>query len=568
MDRFRYWFTGALEDVFMDTRPYHFSPVTGRIDMARNEGESIQLAVRTECPVQVTVKVQPFAEENAPRIESGLVHFAFASAQSYDIGRKAIRGKTPCEFPEYINPLETVDLAEGEARSFFITAWTQADTKPGEYCTTIHMTAGDCAWEIPLTVRVRDVLIPSAIESDYSYTCWLSMTTKTPPQPGRDRKDIQINEKIFGIKNYSEEFWKLAENYARALKRHRQDVITVPFHDLLVEEMQIDDNGNYIFDFTLFDRYVEIFLKHGAFRYLEGYHLFFRDFTFHPPKPGEWSLSSIVCWVFEKGDDGKVKIGWRQFEDPETERHLRQLLGGLYAHLKEKGWDKMWLQHVSDEMTSDLQLNQTRWGYEIVHECMPGARTIDAVSGRSIEFFGTELDIHVPILYAFESAKEEMVAFAAANPSVEMWNYTCMLPHQDYLSRLGDYKLICTRLLHWYNYKWNATGYLHWAWNTWGCGMVRWDPFADTSTIDKGYPTDGWLVFPDRENLDVWETTRSHANRDGLEDRELLRLAAQKDPEAVKMLMDVMLVDARDYDTDPNTFMRIREKLLDIAERE
>lgn len=566
MDRFRYWFTGSLEDVFADTMPFHFSPTTGYIDMARNEGESIQLAVHSECPVTVSVEVLPFAEEKAPRIECGLIHFAYASEQSYDIGRKVIRGVTPCEFPEYIRPLHTVELGAGESRGFFLTAWTDADTEPGEYATTIRLTAGEILCEIPLAVRVRNVLIPPATESDYSYTCWIHTVDTTPTKEASSLQSERMHEFVYGIQNYSEEFWTLLANYAKAMKRQRQDVVSVPIRGLLIENLQINEDGTYVFDFSKLDRYIETFLTNGAFRRLEGNHLFWRDFWFNPPAEDYWNQCDVIGWVYEKDENGAPRIGFRLVGDPELETHLKAFLTPLYEHLKEKGWDKMWMQHVADEMASDKQLRATCWGYEMVHQCMPGVRTIDAVNSRTIQYYGDKLNVHVPILYEFEEAHRDLVAFAAANDNVEVWDYTCMLPHQDYLSRLGDYKLICTRLLHWYNYKRGASGYLHWGWNFWYTGKVSNKPFEDTCTFDGGYATDAWLVFPDVENLNVWETVRTHANRDGLEDRELLRLAAQKNPEAVKMLLNVMLADPRDFDTDPNTFMRIREQLLDIAE--
>ena len=567
MENLQYWFAGALEDIFSDTVPYHFSPMQGYVDMAQNEGESLQLALRADTEKTVRVKIEPFAGENAPRLEYGLIGFAFASEQSYDIGQKVLRRKTPCDFPEYIQTMDTITLQPHTSRSYFITAWTTPQTKPGEYRTVIRLTADGQEQEIPLAVRVRAVQIPEAIQSDYAYTCWVNLIGMTPVQKSRPNGLVQQNEVIYGIRNYSEEFWKLAANFARAMKRERQNVITVPFHELLLPGMRFAPDGSYLLDFTLFDRYVETFMQNGAYRYLEGYHLFFRDFTYDPPAPGEWSLSSIVCWVFEQDEEGAPAIGWRLVKDPDTEQHLRRLLIPLYAHLREKGWDTIWLQHVADEMTSDIQLQETLWGYQMVHACMPGIRTIDAVSERSIEFFGEELNIHVPILYAYEDGREEMHAFARKHDNVEIWDYTCMLPHQDYLSRLGDYKLICTRLLHWYNFKTGATGYLHWGWNIWSTGKIANKPFEDTCTVDGGYATDAWLVFPDVENLDVLETVRSHANRDGLEDRELLRIAMQKAPQEVEMLLNVMLVNSKDYDLDPNTFMRIRTELLNIAER-
>ncbi len=587
MDEFRYWFAGPLEDIFPDTIPYHFSPITGFVDMAQNEGEGVQLAVRSPQEVTVQVEVVPFAENDAPCLECGLIGLAFASEQSYDIGQKVLRRETPCDFPEYIQNTCEAHLKAGESQSFFITAWTEKTTPAKEYQTKILLHVGDQTHEIPLAVKVRNVCLPNANESDYSYTCWVNMIGMVPEQKGRPIPYERQNEIIYGIKNYSEEFWQLAANFARAMKRQRQDIISVPIHELLIQGMRFAQDGSYLFDFTQFDKYCETFLKHGDFRYLEGYHLFFRDCTFGTAETGNvyfpdpldgqpatgdeeaadaWGRSAVVCWIYEPDAQGNPKISWRLVRDPETGVHLERMLRPLYAHLKEKGWDKMWLQHVADEMASDHQLSDTRWGYQMIHKCMPGVRTLDAVGGRSVRFFSTELDIHVPALYSYQMAHPEMHEYIDQHEELSLWNYTCMLPHQDFMSRLGDYKLICTRLLHWFNFKTNATGYLHWGWNLWCTGKVSNKPFEDTCTFDGGYATDGWLVFPDVENLDVLETVRTHANRDGLEDRELLRLAAQKDPKAVAMLLDVMLVDSRVYNMDTDTFHRIRTQLLDIAE--
>ena len=132
------------------------------------------------------------------------------------------------------------------------------------------------------------------------------------------------------------------------------------------------------------------------------------------------------------------------------------------------------------------------------------------------------------------------------------------------MSRLNDFPLISTRALGWYTWQNQIDGYLHWAWNRWQALLVSGgDPFADMSCA--GGPADGFLVYPDVENLSVLEGTRSTAMRDAIEDHELLRLAAAKRPAEVKQLTDSLIRTYQDFERNPQAYLDARLKLLEIV---
>ena len=239
-----------------------------------------------------------------------------------------------------------------------------------------------------------------------------------------------------------------------------------------------------------------------------------------------------------------------------------QLFAALATHLREKGWNRIWVQHVADEIDNDIHYQQTLAIYRLFHHYLPEGRTIDAVRRESPYAFGRELDIHVPLLWHHDMAPAAYAALQGEGS--EVWQYTCLQPQFEYLSRLGDYPLSSTRLLGWYNFRHGLTGFLHYAWNNYGPCVKRWDPYADACCFGS-FPCDAFIVYPDREGLTVLESVRSEAQRDGFEDYELLCLAAEKAPDTVRRLAQLMVTAADDAVRNPEFLLALRVRLLQIA---
>ncbi|HVX44371.1 MAG TPA: discoidin domain-containing protein, partial [Mycobacteriales bacterium] len=98
------------------------------------------------------------------------------------------------------------------------------------------------------------------------------------------------------------------------------------------------------------------------------------------------------------------------------------------------------------------------------------------------------------------------------------------------------------------------SGYLHWA-------MDNWQYAIDDQDV-KG---DGYIIEPDKEHNTFKPTIRYESLRDGLEDRELLQIVAQKDPGLADGIAHSLVTGATRYSRDTAFMRRIRDLLVTAA---
>ncbi len=147
----------------------------------------------------------------------------------------------------------------------------------------------------------------------------------------------------------------------------------------------------------------------------------------------------------------------------------------------------------------------------------------------------------------------------------EVWFYTCLAPQGEYANRLIEQPLIKTRLLHWVNYRYGITGYLHWGLNAWSD-----DPYGETTGIivESGNILpggDSWIVYPARGKL--YPSLRLEAMRDGLADYELIRQYGMKFPAEAAEMVRQAVYNFQRYDTDIHSFRLKRRVMLEALSR-
>lgn len=539
-----------LEDVFPDT------PSNGRasyaLHMARGEGEGFLVAVRAgDAPL---AGLSAWVRCDAPGVEWAAWHVGLVpfSKNTIHIGSRSIRAAAPGVLPEYFQKQPRVDVPAGETRSLYIAARTAPDAPPGVYEGTVELEAEGFRAAVSFTLTIYAVTLPAPRESRLTYVCWTQLLV---PENARE---------VYGIEPWSEDYWTYVKNCAVLLRRQRQNMINIELEHTLDYRLSADENGRLRFDFTRFDRFVDIMLdeRYMGAKALCGMHLAARDWMLDPSPGTGWNQRPLIAWVFERQEDGSFRRVWKPASDPAVEAFHHQLFAALAAHLREKGWSRIWVQHVADEIDNDIHYQQTLAIYRLFHHYLPEGRTIDAVRRESPYAFGRELDIHVPLLWHHDMAPAAYAALQGEGS--EVWQYTCLQPQFEYLSRLGDYPLSSTRLLGWYNFRHGLTGFLHYAWNNYGPCVKRWDPYADACCFGS-FPCDAFIVYPDREGLTVLESVRSEAQRDGFEDYELLCLAAEKAPDTVRRLAQLMVTAADDAVRNPEFLLALRVRLLQIA---
>ena len=233
----------------------------------------------------------------------------------------------------------------------------------------------------------------------------------------------------------------------------------------------------------------------------------------------------------------------------------KQFIPALLAHLKEKGWDKIYMQHIADEPT-----DQNYQSYidiaSFFKNLAPDIPIIDAVQTKELNNI---VDIWVPILDVLN--KEYDYFEGRQSKGKEVWTYTCTGPQGNYANRFIELPLIKTRILHWINFRYNITGYLHWGFNHWND-----DPFDETVNPETEWPGgDCYIVYPGYKKL--YSSIRLEAMRDGIMDYELLKMLSKNDPDKAKEICSQVVYSFDRYNTDIKVFMEKRKMILELLSK-
>ena len=254
----------------------------------------------------------------------------------------------------------------------------------------------------------------------------------------------------------------------------------------------------------------------------------------------------------------KVENGMRfvklPIEDPRTQNFLDQFLPALKEHLSEKGWLNRYMQHIADEPTA-MNSDSYRAISGYVKKHLPDVKIVDAVL-TSKELAGT-IDVWVPLLdvlhrdYAFYQDLQKQAK--------ELWFYTCVVPRGNYANRFIDLPLIQTRLLHWINYKYDVTGYLHWGLNYWEKDQLNIDASRDRGRLPAG---DNCITYPGYRKL--YSSIRFEAMRDGIDDYQLLKIVKEKDSAKARGFVNDLILGFDQYDNSVTHFRKIRKQMLEF----
>jgi hypothetical protein len=171
----------------------------------------------------------------------------------------------------------------------------------------------------------------------------------------------------------------------------------------------------------------------------------------------------------------------------------------------------------------------------------------------------------VPQLGKFDEGFEAIRAHVKKGG--QAWFYTCLYPQGRHLNRFIDYPLLKTRLLHWFNYRYDFTGFLHWGGNYWAS-----DPFGNTEpALEDGKEVlpagDAFITYPWREKNSIHSSIRLETMREGIEDYELLRAVAVKNPETARQLAGKAIPDVTSYIRDVAAFRKLQAELYDALDQ-
>jgi Glycoside hydrolase 123, catalytic domain/Glycoside hydrolase 123 N-terminal domain len=531
------WSVDSLSKVFMKTTPPANSPAAPAFLAARGQHLSIQFAIRSRQTIKsLSADVTSLKSANTSLLASVTVRqvgYVVVGSHSDDTPSDELIGEAPGWYPD---PLWNfpVDLDSNRTHSIWITVAVPVNAVPGLYHGALALRAEkNLVARKPFSVRVVSATVPD--ERTLKVTNWFNVGDAASRQ-------------FYDAPQFSDSWWTLVENMATVMADHRQNVVITPLMNLITPH---GENGVIAYDFSNFDRWVETFRKAGVIGYIEGSHLLDRAGSYD-------AALTAPAFLLE---NGKVSRQQLAPDDPRFEAYLTNFLAALNSHLTEKKWKSIYYQHILDEPHGGEPPYYARVA-ELVHRNLPGVLTMDAIDASDIkEELKTNCDVWVPQLGRFDNHMD--IIRDRMQNGHDVWFYTCLFPNKRYMNRLMDYPLVKVRLLHWLNFRYGFTGFLHWGWNFWTPEPVKdTQPVIDANTqlLPAG---DAFIVYPDRAGKSVYSSIRLETMREGIEDYELLQLLRRKDPAMAEQLSQAAVASFTDYVRTPKTFREIESKLLD-----
>jgi hypothetical protein len=530
------WPVDPLVKVFRDTGPTATDEAIAEV--ARGEHATFQLVVRAAGPIEaLRAEVAPLVSEaNAhSTLRGAVVRFVGYVPVDRPIQQppKDQLRKPPADFPDPLLEQATIDVPAGQSQPVWITLAVPAGAEAGVYRGEARLSGKVAGQErsatVPVAVRVFEVTVG---KTRLWVTNWFTMQwqhMQIAPQPD------------------SPEYWALLRRYARNMAAHRQNVALIS--PLGLARFTPKPDGTLAIDFSRFDRWVNIFTEEGVIGRIEGGHL--------GGRAKGWNSPFVV--QIREVTGGKAAGRSVDPASPEADRFYAQFLPALRNHLREKGWLKQYLQHLADEPIKE-NIDSYQAIARLVRKYAPELRTIDAVHTKEL---AGAVDVWVPQLNYFHRDLPYYQERQRAGD--EVWFYTCVFPQGEYANRFIEQPLLKTRLLHWINYRYGATGYLHWGYNHWR----RESPFTHTTPAHPSPPYlpagDAWIVYPGPDG--PLASIRFEALRDGVVDHELLSMLGERDAAAAKRLVATHVLDFDRYDGHVKHFRATRRELLSLLAR-
>jgi hypothetical protein len=432
-------------------------------------------------------------------------------------------------YPDCLQEIESIDMPSMSNQPVWIGYAVPRDASAGTYSTTLVFTGTTNGKPFiikkQVTAKVYNVVLP---EQTLKVTNWWFA----------DKLSLMNNNEP--VEPFSDRYWELLTVLAHSMRDHGQNIYLIPLYSQNPLSMfcKYELSGTkWSFDFTNFDKTVELFIREGGLKYIEGGHLGSR-------LNGNWNDTEFGIQI--------PKSGLRSLDNDTTRNFLSQFIPALYSHLEGKGWISMYLQHIVDEPIIENAQSYIRIA-EFVKKRMPNVRLIEAVHSHQLE---NSIQIWVPQLNFYHRDYSFYQERQAAGD--ETWFYTCLGPQGNYANRFLELPLVQTRILHWINYRYKATGYLHWGFNYWNSNIKdNMSSFAGGLLLPAG---DSWIVYPAYGK--VYSSIRLEAMRDGIADYELLKLLEQKSPEKANEVARAVVNNFDIYDNHIPTFRAKRIKML------
>ncbi|MGZ0149131.1 discoidin domain-containing protein [Kribbella sp. WER1] len=533
------WTHNAADRLFpYDARPAN-APTAIDLYAARNETEAAQVAIRPAAAVQnVSITTTPLTGPGGATLSDIAVRREYLHPNVVPIGPGVeIQGTGSAYYDALVDNTPRT-LSANVTQPYHYSVHVPAGAAPGVYTgsATVQSSAGNTV--VPVRVTVYPSTIPPTNRSTFRMNNW---TTSAGWDYTGTIKAIPLQ---YGVQMYDENWWRVITAMARDHAKHRNNVVFADFQALLIPNTTIDAAGNYSFGWQSFDRFIKIYQDAGALQWIHTPHLLNASGSGHGPQ----------LEMLQRAADGSTQMVPVPTGTPEASAYLDKLFAALKQHLDQLGLTDIFYMSANDETTVNADRDAANWLYAIYRRHFPNPRLNEAQ--LAIMNPNATVTANTPLMDLYE--KNAGYFQTDKLNGTELWLYNCTVPRGTYLNRFLMSYLASTRLTPLLAWKTGAVGYLHWGWNYWYGGND-----TPIDTFDGAQTGDAYLVRPNKAAYDLYDSIRSEAQLDGIEDYELFTQLAATKPVLAKALANSLLTNSFTADKSGVAADTVHRQVLD-----
>ncbi len=531
----------SLEKVFVDAEPAE-RPEDGILSGFRGEVFSFQAAYTMKDGVREYVNAEIVSPiEKWVRVRS-VKHVPVRFAAFPDETNNYLR-TGPGLYPDLLSDIRPHALRAyaGQWDSLWIDVAPDMDTPAGIHPVEVRLLseAGELLASRTAKVEVLDACLP---EQKLIHTKWF-------------HTDCLAD--FYRVEVFSEEYWRIVENFMRCAVRAGINMILMPVHTPPLDTrvggerttVQLVDvyreNGQYRFGFDHLRRWVEVCRRVGV-QYYEVAHFYTQWGARFAPK--------IVATV----DGVKKRIfGWDVSATSEEYRaFLSAYIPALLTEFKALGIADRCYFHISDE-PGEAHLAEYLQAKAQVTDLLKGYPIMDALS--SFEYYRQGV-VAKPV-----PACDHIEPFLEANVS-GLWTYYCIGQFRDVTNMFMSMPSARNRILGVLLYKFRIEGFLQWGFNFYNAQYSDYpvDPYAVTDGDGFSPSGDCFQVYP-RADGQPEDSIRLMVTSEAMYDMRAFDLLEQlAGREFVMSLIEEGLsekITFKRYPTGAEYLLRLRERV-------
>lgn len=492
----------------------------------RNEQVSAQIAIASNEYIEdLNVSFSNFKNKNGEVLDNKFIQSRFVkylsverarseyvwSPKIEDIAGEGVSGTmSPNVIGDPLVEYSKVDVPGYRAQPIWFTFKIPKNQKSGIYEGILKLKSKRLInKEYKISISVNDSSIPDYRDYKFHLDLWINPSSIAS---------------YYGYKDWSDEHWTMLEVYlkdyaSRGGKNITTTITHEPWHKPWINKTTISQSNfgyksmvewrknkedNWVFDFSIFDKYIKLATRLGINESINAYSLT----PFH--------TGQKIHYFDEKTSTNKIKE--LSVNNEEYKKTWTIFLKEFKKHLIKKGWFNRTYLGFDEKPQEVLELL-----YEIIRDSSPEFLDRIIVAGHPET---TKYAQNLSISYMFFPGQElEKKAVVPVIPTISKRNkenktttfYLCAEPSHP--NTLTYSPAIESQMIPWLALKYKTDGYLRWAYNNWTS-----NPFKKPVFIHN--QGDDYYVYPG-ENGPI-SSIRWELLKEGIEDYELFSLIKEK----------------------------------------